>query len=238
MKIRVILFISGLIIIGSQGCAPFDKIYSHDFSSGYFRLKDPVAGCKKVYVELSGDSLAVYSLRENSREPDLSSLKRAVIGSLSPGDFLYKSTFIKTSPDVDLSTILLKFRPAAGNVPAQLSANVNGIFYVGFRKDFYRMTSHLSPAHTRSTFIRQLGFDFGPFAGIGITPVNPTTTMFKTDSEYDGIVFQKGFALFGTFENMSVGITLGFDNLTDRNKDIWVFNRKPWIGIAIGIANF
>jgi len=62
--------------------------------------------------------------------------------------------------------------------------------------------------------------------------------MNKTFQEYDGIVFQKGVSVFATYENMSVGIALGFDNLMDHNKGIWIYNNKPWIGIVIGIANF
>jgi hypothetical protein len=133
---------------------------------------------------------------------------------------------------------LLKYRPHEGNIAPQLSAGINGIFYLGFRKDFFRVLSHLSPVNSPTTFIRHTGFDFGPFAGIGITPVNPTTTMFRTAQEYDGVVFQKGFAVFGTIENFSVGFSIGFDNLINKNRDIWVYNNKPWLGIIIGVANF
>jgi hypothetical protein len=240
MKNSVTLMIIVICLLATAGCAPFDKIYSHEFSSGYFKMKGPDAVPVKVYLEVKEDSLIVYPAtgQGKSLAPDLSAPRITSIYSIRPGSYLYNSTFVKTSPDIDLSTVLLKYRPHAGNVPPQLSTNVNGVFYIGFRKDFFRMTSHLSPTNVRSTFIRHTGFDFGPFAGIGITPVTPTTTMGRTIQEYDGIVFQKGFAIFGTFENMSVGLSVGFDNLLDKNKNIWIFNQKPWIGILIGIANF
>lgn len=139
---------------------------------------------------------------------------------------------------MDLSTVPIKFRPAQGDVPSQLNATVNGVLYAGFRKDFFKIITHTSELNETYSFIRQTGFDFGPFAGIGITFVNPTVTMNQTVQEYDGVVFQKGIAAFLTYENMSVGIALGFDNLIDKNKTTWIYNQKPWIGIVIGVANF
>ena len=222
------------------GCAPFDKIYSHEFGSGYFKLKGPGVVKGKVYLVAEDDSLIVFPAagKGNSLAPDLSAPQWTTIKAISPGGYLYNNTFVKTSADIDLSTVLLKYRLQEGDVPPQLSYNVNGVFYIGFRKDFFRITSHVSAANVRNTFIRHIGFDFGPFAGIGITPVNPTVTMGRTIQEYDGIVFQKGFAIFGTFENMSVGISLGFDNLLDEKRSIWIYNQKPWIGLVLGIANF
>jgi hypothetical protein len=228
------------ILFSAFGCVPFDKIYSHDFNSGFFKLKTFGLKPEKIYLSLKEDSLVVYPLllKDKSILSDTSTIRVDKISSVGPGSYFYNSTFIKTSADVDLSTVLLKYRPAVADVQSQLNANINGIFYAGFRKDFFRIKSHLSPLREINTFVRHTGFDFGLFAGIGITPVNPTVTRNRTTREYDGIVFQKGISVFVTFEDMSVGLALGFDNLLDNNKDIWIYNQKPWIGIAIGIANF
>lgn len=240
MKSIVILLVAACILMTSSGCAPFDKIYSHEFASGYFKKKSPGLAPSKVYIEIQGDTITVYPLKGNmaSKIPDTQAAQKEDINSVKPGSYLYGSRFIKTSVDADLSTVLLKYRPFAGDVEPQLSANVNGIFYLGFRKDFFKIISHVTPAGRRNNSIRHTGFDFGPFAGLGITPVNPTVTMFHTLQEYDGVVFQKGFAIFGTFENMSVGLSVGFDNLLDKNRRLWVYNNKPWFGLIIGVANF
>jgi hypothetical protein len=100
------------------------------------------------------------------------------------------------------------------------------------------MITSTSPLHEESTFCRHTGFDFGLFAGFGITQINPTVTNDKISQEYDGVIFQKGAGLFLTLERMSVGIVLGFDNLMDSNKDAWIYNQKPYIGLSLGIANF
>jgi hypothetical protein len=238
---KIIRYIPGILFFALvTGCTPLDKIYSHEFSSGYFRLKAPETTPEKVYLNKIDDSLVVYPLihEGKSRIPDKSKSQGINISSVIPGSYLYNSTFVKTSLDVDLSTVLLKLRPQMADVSPQLNANINGIFYVGFRKDFFRLKTGFSKLKQVNTFVRHTGFDFGPFAGIGIAQISPTVTKNRTAQEYDGIVFQKGFSVFATYENMSVGLAVGFDNLLGENKNIWIYNNKPWFGLVLGIANF
>jgi hypothetical protein len=237
VKVVLILVISFVI---AAGCVPFDKIYSHDFNDGYFKLKSAGKKPKNIYLDVTNDSLKIYSFQKGNKFElsDTSTFYGVNLKSFVPEDLLYNSTFVKASVDIDLSTVLLKFRPASGSVASQLSANANGIFYAGFRKDFFKIKSSFSELHEMSSYIRHTGIDFGLFAGIGITPVSPTMTMNRTTQEYDGIVFQKGFSVFGTYENMSVGLAIGFDNLLSHDKSIWIYNQKPWIGLVLGIANF
>jgi hypothetical protein len=75
----------------------------------------------------------------------------------------------------------------------------------------------------------------GLFAGIGITAMNPTVTNNQIDQEYDGIVFQKGVAGFVGMRRITLGLSLGFDNLLDANKHLWAYQQKPWIGLMLGI---
>jgi hypothetical protein len=238
--IRILkIFIWSVPLLFITGCVPFDKIYSHDFSPGYFKLKSPGKEPENIYIDLKDDSVLVYQF--SGKRPLLSDIeltKRVDINKIIPGDYLYNSSLVKASFDFDLSTVPVKFRPEQGDVPSQMNASVNGVLYAGFRKDFFKILTHTSELNETNSFVRQTGFDFGLFAGLGITMVNPTVTMNQTTQEYDGIVFQKGFAVFFTFENMSVGIGLGFDNLIDKNKNIWIYNQKPWIGIVLGVANF
>ena len=240
LMIRILkIFIWFLPFLLLTGCAPFDKIYSHDFSSGNFKLKTPGELPENVYLTLKDDSVVVFRLSgKRTGTIDKSSCNGININSVIPGSFLYNSTLVKTSVDLDLSTVLLKFRPTRGDVPAQLNTHVNGLIYAGFRKDFFKIQTHSNELNETNSFVRHIGFDIGLFAGIGITPVNPTVTMNMTIQEYDGIIFQKGISVFATYENMSVGLAFGFDNLIDKNKIIWIYNQKPWIGIALGIANF
>lgn len=229
-----------LIMLISFSCVSLKKISRHDFDSGYFKLKTSEAKSEEIYTEVSEDSLAIFRINGKGRsgEVDTSSIREYSTIDIKPESFLSNSVFIKRSVDFDLSTILAKYRPASSGVPNQLNANINGVLYLGVRRDYYSMRSQMSPLKVFKTQMRHIGFDAGLFAGIGITPVNPTVTNSHITLEYDGIVFQKGIAAFITIEFMSVGISLGFDNLLDENSKYWVFNQKPWIGLVLGIANF
>jgi hypothetical protein len=229
-----------LLILTSFSCVSINKISRHDFDTGYFKLKSPEVKPEKIYADLTGDSITVFSVTGEGRQraPEILSSRGMNINNIRPGSFLNNSVFIKNSLDIDLSTVLIKYRFESSGVPNQLNANLNGALYLGFRKDYYSFRSKLSPLNVYKTQRRHIGFDAGVFAGLGITPVNYTVTNNHTMLEYDGIVFQKGIAGFITIEFMSVGIALGFDNLLDGNSKYWVFNQKPWIGLVLGIANF
>jgi hypothetical protein len=239
MRLRRLIFL--FLVAGyTFSCVPIEKISRHDFNSGYYSLKTAADSISDVYLDVIEDSVVVYPtvIRGGKKIPDKNSPVSINISDIKSGDHFYKSTFRHNSIDVDLSTIILKFRPAMGGVPNQLSSNINAALYAGFRKDFFKVRPYNSPLRGETSFIMQIGFDFGLFAGIGITPINPTVTRFSSLQEYDGMVLQKGIAGYVTFDNISLGITLGFDNLMDKNKSTWIYNQKPYIGLAIGISNF
>jgi hypothetical protein len=234
------MVLPGWFILALFSCVPVEKMARHDFDSGYYKLKKPGTDPFKVYTTVVEDSIAVYPVKyegTNAILPGKPS-EAAKIKNIISGSNLYRSSFRNNSIDVDLTTIILKYRPGQGGVPNQLSSNVNAALYFGFRHDFYNVIPFKSPLKEESSYIRQIGFDAGFFAGIGITFINPTVTQNVVTQEYDGIVFQKGVAGFITFDNMSVGVTLGFDNLLDQNRNSWIYNQKPCFGLIIGISNF
>ena len=233
-------FCFGILLVSLYSCAPVEKIATHDFVPGYYKHKPVNDEPSKVYLNVIEDSIIIYPVVAEGEkiQVDTSSLRMMHVPAIKKGTDFYGSSFVKKSVDFDLSTVLLKYRPARGEVPNQLNANLNAALYLGFRRDFYKMITKTSPLYIESTYCRHLGFDFGFFAGLGITPINPTVTSNGTDLEYDGIVFQKGIGAFITFDRMSAGIVLGFDNLLDENKAVWLYNQKPYFGLSIGIANF
>jgi hypothetical protein len=235
-----ILFYFGISILSIFSCVPVEKIASHEFVTGYYKLKTPDNEPSKVYLDVIEDSIIVYPLINDAGtiDVDTSTFRILHVSEIKTGNDFYGYRFVKNSLDLDLNTILLKYRPARGAIPNQLNANLNGSFYVGFRKDYFKMITKTSKLHEESTYCRHLGFDFGLFAGIGITPINPSVTGDVVEEEYDGIVFQKGIGSFLTFDRMSLGIVLGFDNLLDKNSKSWLFNQQPYLGLSIGIANF
>jgi hypothetical protein len=229
-----------LIMLFLYSCVPVEKIARHDFDSGFYKLQTQEGEVTRVYTKVINDSVVVYPLTSEGKKesPDIYSFRGIRINNIKSGNYFYRSRFINKSIDVDLTTVILKYRLPQGGVPNQLSSNINAAIYLGFRKDFYKVMTHVSPLGEETSFIRQIGFDAGIFAGIGISPINPTVTRNAIMQEYDGLVFQKGVAGFITFDKISVGISLGFDNLLDKNKTSWIYNQKPYVGLLIGISNF
>ncbi|MGL6268762.1 MAG: hypothetical protein ACRC2O_12600 [Chitinophagaceae bacterium] len=73
------------------------------------------------------------------------------------------------------------------------------------------------------------------FTGLGNTFMSPTNTNNTLLQEYDGIVWSKGLAGILAINNFTVGLALGFDYLVDKNRSIWIYQNKPWLGLAFGL---
>jgi hypothetical protein len=46
---------------------------------------------------------------------------------------------------------------------------------------------------------------------------------------------EKGIAGIIGINNFTLGLAVGFDNLLDKNKKVWVYQGKPWLGLAFGL---
>ena len=77
--------------------------------------------------------------------------------------------------------------------------------------------------------------DAGAFAGLGTTPINASVTENNVTAEYDGLVLQKGVAVFIGIQNLSIGVGLGWDQLMDKYRIYWIYREKPWIGLVLGL---
>jgi hypothetical protein len=240
ISMKKLLFIPAVIVsVALNSCTPSGLVARHEFGSGYYYLKTEKSGLSRVYADAYEDSLVLFQMKPaNSDEIDTESGKGTKISSISPDDNLYGGRFIRNSVEVDLSTIPVKLRPSSSGVPLQMNSNLNALIYMGARKDYFVIKTIDSPVNRNYSSFRQIGFDFGIFAGIGITPVNPSVTNGSASVEYDGIVFQKGIGAFITVNYISVGITLGFDNLMSSDSKNWIYNNRPYFGLALGLANF
>jgi hypothetical protein len=140
------------------------------------------------------------------------------------------------SLDIDITTILLKYRPSAYSLPPQLTADLNISLYAGWRHDNYKIKHHTDPLGKRHLKISNTGYDFGLFAGPGTTSINPFTTNNRTTNEYSGMIVQTGVAGFIESNLASFGVAVGFDYLLTRDRAIWIYNNKPWVGLVVGVA--
>jgi hypothetical protein len=83
--------------------------------------------------------------------------------------------------------------------------------------------------------IDHLGYSFGLFMGLGETPVSSSVTQNQINYSYDGVVWQNGVSAILGINSFTLGLGLGFDQLLDTNRDIWIYERKPWVGLQLGI---
>jgi hypothetical protein len=227
---RQLCYLVGLLLLA--GCTTLEQSTTHGLMEGKYKAK--ANGTKQdVYAVFTSDSMQLYALQ--SRKP-------MTIDTTGVQGFCFTNSegglpprLSKTSLDIDLTTVLLKYRFKQAALPNQANANLNLNLYMGWRKDYYTFKDELSPLNRRRRKENHFQFDVGLFAGIGITSMNPSVTNNQIDKEYDGIVFQKGIAGFIGMKRITLGMSLGFDNLLDPNKHIWTYQQKPWIGLMLGI---
>ncbi len=127
------------------------------------------------------------------------------------------------------------YRPLVKNFPPQLNTNFNGAFYAGHRIDKYTLNYETAPLNVAKRKISHQGYSIGGFAGIGSARIDEFVTRNGINYEYDGAIFTMGIDTELAINSINFGIVSGIDFLTDKNSDVWVSEKKPWIGLSIGI---
>lgn len=190
---------------------------------------------EKIFLLVEDDVFKIHPIKEKETSTIYDSVEkriypRIVKEEIAP-DLL---EFYNNGLNVEIITLPIKIRPPIQDVPAQLNCDFNGAVFVGYR--FSKYTLSYSPIadglYTRR--ISDYKFSCGCFIGIGSTMMSPTTTSHASDNEYDGVILQKGVA--GNFEinNLTFGIALGFDNLLSKNRQIWIYENKPYLALSLG----
>ncbi|HYC85254.1 MAG TPA: hypothetical protein VEB86_08535 [Chryseosolibacter sp.] len=206
-----------VVALSCASCASL-KSPRHQLNDGHYRLKESGSKAKKVFIQAADDSLFVY--KDNK---------------LHEAPLLENSKFIKHSLDLDLITVAFKYRPSSMEFPRQLTADFNGNVYVGYRTDQFTKYSEKTPAGIRKT-IRHRALTLGAFAGIGSTAITPWTTNYRTTDEYSALVITKGVAAMAGVNSLTIGLAIGWDAVTDRDKNIWIYQNKPWYGVSLGLS--
>jgi hypothetical protein len=215
-----------------NSCRILEKSSQHGFDSGYYKLKQENK-LEDVYVNISDQEVSVYPMAENA--PD--SVKIISIPlALSGNSVLSPVTLSKNTLDIDITTILFKYRSPQNGIPVQMTTDFNAALYAGWRHDNYHFLPTENPLGTRNYVTINRGYDFGVFAGPGATLISPFTTRNKFSDEYNGMIIQFGIAGIVESNVASFGVATGFDYLLSPNRNIWIYNKKPWIGFIVGIA--
>lgn len=212
--------LSAIIIL--SGCASQKITKQLPLKSGHYVVKTPGHEPLKSYLHIEDGSITVYESKADG-----------TFGLPTP--LANNSLVLDRSFDIDALTMPFKFRPAEPGFPRQLTADFNGNIFMGYRSDRYRIHLIKTPYGIEKD-IRHKAFTAGIFGGVGTTFVSPwTTTDPNFTDEYQGFILSHGISTMVGIDNLTVGVAVGWDYLTDRDKDIWVYQNKPWIGLALSL---
>jgi hypothetical protein len=223
-------FFGLLLIFSLSGCGV--ALESEKFDDGYYWQYIKEAP-QDIYVDIAEDTVSIYSSEGKEKVIDTAALlQQYPQETRSPREnipALWEKSF-----DLDFHSILLKYRPSQQGVPPQLNSDLNATAYLGYRADRYKLKYETDPLGNSELRSTQIGFSLGLFTGIGNTFMSPTTTAENIESEYDGVVWLNGVTALVGFNGLTAGISLGFDSLLDENSKFWIYQGKPWIGLAVG----
>lgn len=223
------------VSIALSSCSVVQKTAKKGLSDGFYTQR---IDHKKqvVYIDIEDEAIHIYPSKLVNKIRIIDTIE---VNVFSPkeikGSFKPTTSFSKPSFDVDFLTIPLKFRPTQSDVPSQLNTNLNGAIYFGLRHDRYVLDYVGNPLGRLDQNINHFGFSFGAFTGLGNTFMSPTNTNYILQQEYDGIVWCKGVAGILAVNNFTIGLSLGLDHLLDNNRAIWIYQNKPWLGLAFGL---
>ena len=218
------------------GCGAVQKATNHGLNDGYYRLTLPDGEKEKVYVAVSEDTLVSYTVTKNNQITDSVKPKVFYITAVPEHPVTSDLVLVKSDWDFDITTVFFKYRFPSETLPGQLNANLNLAGYVGYKKEYFHFRDSKTPDSRHKSHLQHFAVDAGFFTGFGATPINPSTTNNYLQKEYDGFIWQYGVAAFGKWNIFTLGVGLGFDSLLDKNRQYWIYQGKPWIGLMIGLT--
>ena len=230
--------IKGIVIFLNQGCTVFTGTSEVFIEDGYYSAVIQKDRKDKIYVEDLKDSMMIYliNLEDLPDASDKEVIKDTIVLPKKVAMDEYRSiSFSKVSFDLDLLTFLFKYRPAQTNFPRQLNAEPNGVIFAGYRTDIFSVDYVPSVPGSLRQSVSHTGFSFGLFTGFGSTLMTPWVTSTEINKEYEGMVWSNGVAALLAVQNISIAMGVGFDYLLDGNREVWIYQNKPWFGFAVGI---
>lgn len=205
----------------------------HGLNSGNYTFEPSGKKAEKVYLDVSSEKLDLYRRKNNVMEkyPFISFFSGA-------GDSTMQQSLVlrKQSLDIDVTAIVLKYRPSVNGLQAQMITDFNMALYAGWRNDRFSVKCLKDPLGKYYQKVINRGFDFGVLAGPGSTLISPFTTNGKRTDEYSGMILQTGVAGFIESNIASFGLALGIDYLLNKDRAVWIYTNKPWVGFTVGVA--
>lgn len=210
-----LLWVGAFLVTTS--CASLTNLQDSELTSGYYQYREAGARPKKVYLNAEQDSVAILDADTKTPIPNRAG-----------------QVFRKGSFDVDVLVVTFKVRPSAGNLPQQLTTDFNGNIFLGYRSDWFKSKYVNTPAGVVKK-LRNRSLTWGAFTGIGTSSVTPSTTRYQINDEYNGLIVSHGISAMAGVNKITVGLGVGWDYLTDRDKHVWIYQNKPWVGLTLSL---
>ncbi len=184
------------------------------------------------YVKFDGNKVYVSRKRFNNKRGD-----DVYYFKLKNGDKL-RLPFIDGT--VSVFTIPFKYRFKQPNVSEEFSSaslNINVLAGVSFGRTTFMYRENVDCKTNNSKFT------VGIFGGSSIVELTSSNTSAADEPLAEGVKITKGLASIGlgaaySFNKISLGGFLGWDYAIGNDSEKWNYNKKPWIGIAIGYSLF
>lgn len=216
-------FLGFLFLLLFAGCSSLRNTPKYELVDGIYNLNN-----QKVIVENVEDSIHVFSTGSNSEL--IGNSLPPTSNSLQPAFLFQKSTF-----DLDLLAIPVKIHGSRYGIPSQLLTEINASVYLGRRSDLFYIRYKKTPRNLFKREVDHFGFSFGGFLGFGSSAIHNGVSLMPIATDYQGITFSKGIAGIFAINDFTLGIAYGFDQLLDENASSWIYNQKPYFGVAIGL---
>jgi hypothetical protein len=223
-----------VLLLFLSSCETLKQSSKYQFSEGYYKIRNGKKN-EKVYVLTGSDTIKEFSKTLLAQKKiDTSKIISIAFPAQKPSQFIGHS-FRKGTFDADVLTVLFKYRPSVKDFPPQFNASFNGAFYFGYRTDVYKLAYSETPLHVYKRQVTHYGYSVGFFTGFGTARIDEYDTENALSIEYDGLVNLSGVALILAVDKLTAGITFGVDHLLDKNRNVWVNNAKPWLGLSLGL---
>jgi hypothetical protein len=229
-----------LLLSFTSACIRLEDSPKYQFVDGVYRAKIQGVPTARMYVEVEDDSIQLFPLLPAEKGVVIDSTQGVILlfPEQKAHDAFHRQhtySFQKPSFDLDLITIPFKYRSRSAGFPRQLKSSLEAALYVGYRSDTYRLLYRRTPLNLYERDINRYGFSLGLFTGLGSTDMSPWVTQDQIAYEYDGVIWTKGIAGMMAVNNFTVGVALGTDWLLDRNRRVWIYQSRPWVGLVFGL---
>jgi hypothetical protein len=223
-------------LLALAGCQVLKNSPKYGFNEGYYSSRLYHKKLKKIYVVPADDSIRIYSAKKLRNGIDTAgALKLAFPENTRPSSFTSYS-FSQQSLDLDVLNLLFKYRPSVKGFPPQFNNNIlNAAVFLGHRTDIYSLKYQRTPLGIDHRSITHYGYSFGLFAGLGAARIDEYVTQNALNIQYDGVVNIFGLAAIAAIDKINFGLNLGVDHLLDKNRKLWIYQGKPWLGVSIGL---